>query len=287
MTSHFDNIAVVGVGLIGGSIALAVRQRALAKRVIGVSRTPGALRAFAGTREFPNGLVDHVTDSIEEASARAQLILLCTPPKTIVKLARDAAAAAESGTIITDVASTKRRLISELEASLGNACHFVGAHPLAGSHHSGPAAAREDLFEGCRVIVTPTDETDRSAVEKVSQFWAAMGAEVLKMSAFEHDQRLAGASHLPHIIAAALAAATPADALPLTAGGWRDTTRVAAGDADLWADILVDNQQPVLQAMGKFADTLGEFRAALEDGDRQKLLQYLKEGKERRDALGS
>ena len=277
MPAPLDSIAIVGVGLIGGSIALGARQRGLCQQVVGVSREPD---------EVPTEMVDKATLFIEEAAAQCELIFICTPPRHVERLARFAAQAARPGTIISDVASTKGRLVEAIGQGLANGCPFVGGHPLAGSHERGPQAADGDLFVGSRVILTPGD-ADRSAVEAVTRFWTGMGAEVIEMNALEHDQRLACSSHLPHIVASALASATPEEALSFTAGGWRDTTRIAAADPELWADILIDNQTAVYQELGQFEDRLRAFREALEAGDREALLDCFRSGKERRDALGS
>jgi prephenate dehydrogenase len=164
---------------------------------------------------------------------------------------------------------------------------FVGSHPLAGSEKNGAAFARADLFDGRVVVVTPSKQTKADDAQATGDFWSSLGATVLMMSPDAHDKALAGTSHVPHLIASAAAASTQKSDLPLSASGWRDLTRIAAGDPELWTQILLENQAHVLKSLGRFEKTVAAFRAALERGDRRKLLQLLTEGKSVRDALGN
>jgi prephenate dehydrogenase len=164
---------------------------------------------------------------------------------------------------------------------------FVGSHPLAGSEKTGSEAARADLFEGRVVVVTESEVSDHDAVDTIEDFWQSLGATVVRMSPAEHDAALARTSHLPHLLASALAIATPDDLLPLTAGGWCDTTRIAASDPELWRQIFLANRVHTLKALADFETVLLSLRAAVEQADADRLTALLAEGKRRRDAVGS
>lgn len=276
-------VAIIGPGLIGGSIGLGLRANGLAERSIGVTRSDASTK-----RALTAGVVDVATTDLAAACAEADLIVVCTPVSGVPAACQQAAAAARPGTVITDGGSTKKRLVEAVEQALdGSPVRFVGSHPLAGDHRSGPESARADLLAGRVVVVTPTRHTDPDALEVVKRLWAGLGARVESMSPAEHDAALAKTSHAPHVIAAALAAATPEELLGLTGGGWRDTTRVAAGGAGLWRDILLDNPQATLQALEAFTEQLGRLQQAIADNDRDAIYRHLEEGKLRRDALGS
>lgn len=279
----YRNIAIIGVGLIGGSIGLAARKSGLAESVIGIGRRESSL-----AKAEKVGAVTATTTDIATGVAEADLIVACTPVALIVDHISQAAVACPSGTLITDAGSTKQDIVSRLaEADLPSGTRFIGSHPLAGSHQTGPEAATADLFENHHVVLTPTDQTDPQATTEATAFWQALGATVSQMSPTEHDAALAITSHLPHIVAAALAGTTPIENLNLTAGGWRDTTRIAAADVDLWSQILQQNSPHTLKALSNFETVLQSFRAALESADESSLRQLLEQGKKHRDALGS
>jgi prephenate dehydrogenase len=189
--------------------------------------------------------------------------------------------------LLTDAGSTKSSIVRQLNGTLPRAVAFVGSHPLAGSEKSGCEHARANLFDGRVVVVTPTRKTADDQVQRTGDFWSALGATVMMMSPAAHDRALAATSHLPHLVAAALARMTSEEDLPLTAGGWRDCTRIAGGEAELWSQILSDNRENVLKAIGRFEKSLAGFRSAIERGDARRLQQLLKEAKQRRDAVGS
>jgi cyclohexadieny/prephenate dehydrogenase len=192
------------------------------------------------------------------------------------------------GTLLTDAGSTKASIVAAWErARRRRRGRFVGSHPIAGSHRRGPAASDGDLFAGRVTVVTPAKATPRADADAIGDLWAALGSTVYMMPPREHDRILAGTSHAPHLVAAALAAATPPAARTFTAGGWRDTTRIAAGDPELWADILLDNAGAVGTAMQRFAAAVEKLLAAIERGDRRRLVELLTRAKDSRDALGS
>src|SRR5262245_8540927 len=284
----WDTVAIVGVGLIGGSIGLALRERKLAEHVVGIGRRRQSLE-----KALARGCVNQISTSVAEGTKQAQLVVVCTPVELIAQHIAEAAAAAPAGSFITDAGSTKAQLVADAEkvltAKLPQIVPFVGSHPIAGSERNGPEAAQADLFAGRVVVMTPTERTDPAAAAAIEEFWRSLGAEVVKMDPDAHDAIVARTSHLPHLVAAALAATTPNDGKcqPLIGNGWTDTTRIAAGDPELWRQILLANRGPTLNALADFETVLRTWRHALESGDGQLLTQLLKEGKSRRDAVGS
>src|SRR3954469_3517791 len=231
--AEYDTVAIIGVGLIGGSIGLALRERKLAQKIIGIGRRQQSLDAARKV-----GAIDHGVTNLANGVSQAQLIIVATPVDTIAERVVQASAACPAGALITDAGSTKASIVAAVDAGLASrrsGPRFVGSHPLAGDHRTGPEHARADLFDGRVVVITPTEHTRPAAVTEVSGFWQSLGANVRTMKPGDHDAALALTSHLPHIVAVALAAATRTELLPLTASGWRDTTRVAGGDPELWA----------------------------------------------------
>jgi prephenate dehydrogenase len=283
---RWDTVAIVGVGLIGGSIGLALRKRKLARRVIGIGRRRGSLAKALACR-----CVTETTTSIARGVASAQLIVVCTPVELIPQHVAEAAAHMPAGSLITDAGSTKAMLVQQVETALADRfpihSPFVGSHPIAGSERNGPEAGTADLLVDRVVVVTETEATDHHAADRIEEFWESLGARVVRISPAEHDAALARTSHLPHLLASALAAATPEDQLPLTGSGWQDTTRIAAGDVELWRQIFLANRSPSLKALDDFEKVLKRFRLALESGDGTQLAALLAEGKRRRDAVGS
>src|SRR5436190_14317221 len=214
---EYDTVAVVGVGLIGGSIGLALRERKIAQKIIGVGRRQASLDI---ARKL--GAIDNGVTNLSNGVAQAQLIVIATPVDTIAERVIQVAAICPATSLITDVGSTKEAIVAAVDAGLASrrsGPRFVGSHPLAGDHRTGPEHARADLFDGRTVVVTPTELTRTAAVTEVSGFWQALGATVRPMPPARHDAALALTSHLPHVAAAALAAATPTEFLHLTASG--------------------------------------------------------------------
>jgi prephenate dehydrogenase len=282
MNVPWPTVAIVGVGLIGGSLGRALLARKLAKRVIGVGRSQTSLDAARRTGAITE------TASDPAAVAEADLVVVATGVRSIPRLLEAVDRAVRPGTLLTDAGSTKGSIVAAWEKRRkSRRGRFVGSHPLAGSHRRGPEAADAELFTGRVAVVTPATATPADDVAAIGEFWAAVGATVFLMSPREHDRIVAATSHAPHVMAAAIAAATPAAALPFTAGGWRDTTRIAAGDAELWADILLDNAEPIGKALGRIATATERILAAVEAGDRRRLITLLSRAKDVRDALGS
>lgn len=275
-------LTIVGVGLIGGSIGLAVKRRAAAARVLGVGRSEDSLR-----RAQAAGAIDEGFLELPPAVSRSEVVVFCTPVDDIAGQVLAAAPHCRPGTLLTDAGSTKAAIVRGVEGRLPPGAAFVGSHPLAGSEKRGPENADADLFVGRLTVVTPTPRSDPKAVERTTAFWQALGSQVRRMSPEDHDQALAFTSHLPHLAAAALAGTLPRELFDLTATGFRDTTRVAAGDPSLWTGILLQNRAALLEAIGTLQDRLTRFKAALMSGNRAAVDDLLDQGKKVRDALGS
>jgi prephenate dehydrogenase len=278
----FEQITIIGVGLIGGSVGLAAKARGVARRVVGVGRDARNL-----ARAVERGAIDAFDTDPAEGVRLADLVVVCTPVDRVAETVLRLAPHCRDGAIVTDAGSTKAALVGDIERGLRDGVHFVGAHPIAGSEKTGVEHARADLFDGRATVVTPTPRTNEAACARVTDFWRALGSRVSTMPPDDHDEALAFTSHLPHAVASAVAGATDPELLALTAGGFRDVTRVAAGDPNLWAAIFEANRDAVLAALGAFTDRLTEFRKLLESGDRAGLERWLTEGKQVRDALGT
>jgi cyclohexadieny/prephenate dehydrogenase len=278
---RFERVTIVGVGLIGGSVGLAAKSRGIVGRVAGVGRDGKNL-----ARAVELGAVDSFTTDLREGVAAADLVVVCTPVDDIADVILSAAPRCRDGAIFTDAGSTKGNILAAVGGRLPEGIAYVPAHPLAGAEKNGVEYARADLFEDRLTILTP-ESVDPYAVERVESFWRGLGSRTISMPAAEHDRVLATTSHLPHAVAAAVAGATPKDWLPFSAGGFRDVTRIAAGDPGLWSAIFLANRSAVLAALAGFSTRLAEFRRLLEAGDGAGLLDWLSEAKRVRDALGS
>ena len=278
----WEQIAILGVGLIGGSVGQAVRHRALAGRVVGIGRSEQSLEL---ARQL--GAIDEVSTDLASAVRESSLIIIATPVDRIIEQVEAIRNFAPPSALVTDAGSTKRVIVEALSKDRSKGACFIGSHPLAGSEKSGVQAASPDLLVGKTVVVTPTEQTPANRVEELCQFWQQLGARTQLMSAEQHDHILARTSHGPHCLASALAAATPAEHLTLAASGWRDTTRIASGDAELWTEILKQNSHAVVEALDAVQLKLQDLIEAIRQGDWQVVTSLLKEGKERRDALGS
>lgn len=273
------------MGLIGGSVGLALRERGLATRVIGLVRSPDRAPRVAAC-----GVVDEVTADIAAACGGADLVVVATPVDAVAAWALEAAQHTAPDALVTDAASTKAQIVGAVERSWprdGDGLAFVGAHPLAGDHRTGPEASRADLFEGALTILTPTAATPPAAIAAARSLWEGVGSRVVEMSPEAHDGAVALSSHVPHVAAAAVAATTPLDTLPYTASGWADTTRVAGGSVPLWREILLSNASPVAGGLRRLAAELEAYAAALDAGDSAAVERLLEQGRLCRDALGS
>ena len=278
-----ERVAVIGLGLLGGSVALAARSRGAAREVVGATRS-----AEARAEAIASGAVDRVLP-LAEVARGADLVVLATPVGAMeatvrqLRLAGGASfaqrAEAErrpSGCVLTDVGSVKAPLVDTLPGLLPPGCTYVGSHPMAGSHHRGMSHARADLFEGAVCVVT--EAADPHAGARVVAFWEALGARVVRRTAVQHDAEVAWVSHLPHLLAFAFAgslAAAPGSAAELAGAGFRDFTRIARSDAELWADILTENRKALAAPLGAAGSQLEAIAKALEAGDAEGLDRLL------------
>jgi prephenate dehydrogenase len=278
----FDTITIVGVGLLGGSLGLAAKKRHLVKHIVGVGRDGAKLQKAKDA-----GIVDEFHTNIRDGVAKSNFVIVCTPVDQIVQDVREVAAHTPKGCLITDVGSTKRVIVETLRAELPAKAPFLGSHPMAGSEKKGSDFADAELFQNRVCIITPTEKCDPLATAKIHDFWQHVGSRVLKMTPEEHDRSVAYVSHLPHVVAAALAGVVDPALLGISAGGFRDTTRIASASPAIWEPIFRTNKEEVLAACKTFAKQFAEFEKLLAAGDTKALIRWLNEGKQVRDALGS
>ncbi len=277
-------MTLVGVGLLGGSLGLALRQKKLAGEVCGFVRRASAINECESL-----GVVDRATRDLAEAVAGAELIVLCSPVGQMPELLQQLAPYAPKNAVVTDVGSVKHALVAQLESIATNAgLHYVGSHPMAGSEKTGPRAARADLFGKAICIVTPTSKSDPRALEAVRGLWSGVGGELLTLSPQGHDELVSRSSHLPHVVAAALAnyVLSPAHAreqAQVCAGGFRDTTRIASGSPTMWRDIAMANRTFLSRSIGVLVDDLLEFQRALNEGQAATVEEFFESAKKRRD----
>ncbi len=273
MPRLFDRVTIAGVGLIGGSLALAARAAGLIGEVVGYGRTEPNLQ-LAQRR----GIIDRYSRDVVDAARDADLLLLAVPVSAMASVVRAGAPVLRAGAVVSDVGSVKARVLEEVEAVLPPGVSFVGAHPIAGTEHSGAAAAFPELFQGSRCILTPGERAEPSAIAKIRALWEAVGMRVDEMEAARHDQLLAWISHLPHAIAfSAVNAVLDTDPMAVQFAGssFRDLTRVAASSVEMWSDIFLANAAQVDAAIGRFIAVLETLRGAVVSGDGAQLQRQL------------
>jgi cyclohexadieny/prephenate dehydrogenase len=273
---HFKRIALIGFGLIGGSIARAARAQGLVDEIVTTARSEKT-RA----RVVELGVSDRVVSSNAEAVKDADLVILCIPVGACGAVAQEIAAHLKPGAIISDVGSVKNAVVRDMAPYLPASVHFVPAHPVAGTEHSGPDSGFAELFINRWCILTPPEGTDQNAVEKLRAFWAALGAKVEIMTPEHHDLVLAITSHLPHLIAYTivgtadeLAQVTSSEVIKFSAGGFRDFTRIAASDPTMWRDVFLANKDAVLEMLGTFNEDLSKLTRAIRRGDGEALFDH-------------
>lgn len=279
----FDQITILGPGLLGASIGIAARERGLAKRIVSWSR-----RAETRANCLNQAWCDAVFDSAGEACRGSRLIVICTPVETIAPLLASVAGNLEPAALVTDVGSTKSRICRQACGVDLKEATFIGSHPMAGSEQTGLAHARRDLFDGAACIVTPLEDTPTEATGQISSFWEALGMQVTHTSPERHDEIVAHISHLPHLLTSALCsflADKDASWQNLSGAGLRDTTRIASGDPGLWRQILESNREEVIRAISGFEDEIHQFKSALINEDSNRLNQFLERGKNYRDRM--
>jgi prephenate dehydrogenase len=265
-------LALLGTGYMGGSVALALRAAGRVQRIRGFDIAPGHAESAVA-----RGIIDEIAASAVAAVEGADVVLVGVPVRSIAALVVEIAPALAPDGVVTDLGSTKRGVVEAADAAFSELSRFVGGHPLAGAERSGPEAADAGLFQGRICFLTPTARTKPDALARVEQMWAGLGAQVRRLDAQDHDILMGVASHLPHAVAYALAGAVAGGpgTRGLTAGGFRDTTRIASSDPVMWRDIFLENRGPVLAAIDRFSAELAGLRALVEREDGPALLAAL------------
>ena len=277
-----DTLTIVGVGLIGGSFAAALKQAGLVRRVIGSGRRPENLQIA-----IELGLIEQAV-TLSEAARVSDMIFLATPVGAFESILAAMRPTLNPAAVVTDGGSTKQDVIAAARAALGNlSSQFVPAHPMAGSHETGPAAARADLYQGRRVIMTPLPDNRPQDVALVESLWRACGARTLKLAPAEHDSAMACISHMPHWFASlymhyVATGPQPELRMDIAAGGFRDFTRIAQSSPEMWRDIFIANRESMLQELATFRAKLDRAEQALRDGDAQWLERMLDEASKAR-----
>jgi len=279
-------LAVVGVGLIGGSLALALKQAGAVGHVVGIGRGPANLE-----KALELGVVDSVTQDLASGVAGADVVFLATPVLTLPVVAADAVRAMKPGAVLTDGGSVKGAVAAQIDPLMPADIHFVPGHPIAGTEQSGAEAAFATLYRGKRCILTPTASTDAGALQTVSRMWQTAGSEVVAMGVEKHDRILAAISHLPHMVAYALVNAVgaydryPENILEYSAGGFRDFTRIASSDPTMWRDIAQTNRDALVEMMEQFERFFAELKKDVAEGDGSRLHEFFTRSKQSRDAI--
>jgi prephenate dehydrogenase len=281
----FGTVAILGPGLIGGSLALALAERGLADRLMIYARSPHALDAIRTA-----GMEAELTGNPSEAVREADVVILCVPIEAMAALVHEFRDALKPTALVTDVGSVKGSVDRDLAPLLDDRALWIGSHPMAGSERAGFSAARPDLFEDAVVILTPTHQTHPEAAWRAEEFWQALGGRVIRLSPEMHDDRVAQISHLPHLLAASLVAHASEDSLELAGGGFRDTTRIASGSPELWTEILSANAAAVAQHLGLLIQDLQVLHASLQrqstqSDEKSRLLATLKAAHDARSKL--
>ncbi len=289
MTLHFSHVAIIGVGLIGGSLGMILKQRGLADSVVGIGRSLENLKTAVELRA-----IDRYVTEPRDGIRGADLVVLATPVDTYERHLKEWAADLSPGAIVTDVGSVKGPLVAQAEALMPDRVRFVGGHPIAGKEKTGVAAGSPDLFKGARCILTPTAKTDAEALSLMTRLWETAGSVVLTMDPFVHDQVLGAVSHLPHVAAFALINAlsdfgdrhTPTlDLLSYSGGGLRDTTRIAASSPEMWRDIFLWNRKNVVELIETYERQLQHLKHLITSGDGPGIERELERAKRTRQRL--
>ena len=279
-----DHLSIIGVGLIGGSLARALRKAKLVNRVTGCNRCEETLK-----KAVELNVIDDYSLNIKDAIAGADVVVIGTPLSTTEKLLPQIAEAMENKTVLTDVGSAKGSVVNAAREILGDKFpRFVPGHPIAGTEESGVEASFAELFIGHRVILTPVKETDAAAHQLVTEMWKAVGAEVIDLEVTRHDQVLAATSHLPHMLAYALVDCLAGmeerdEIFKYAAGGFADFTRIASSSPEMWHDICISNREALINTLGIFSGHINQIQQAIENSDSERLLEIFKRAKQARD----
>ena len=273
MSIQFERVALIGIGLIGSSLARVIRREKIALHIAGYARS-SETRATA----VALGLVDSMHETAAEAVKNADLVIMCVPVGACGEIAEEISKALKPGAILTDVGSVKAAVVRDVLPYLLASIHFIPGHPIAGTEQSGPASGFAELFEKRWCILTPLPDSDTQAVAKLERFWRSCGSDVELMTPEHHDMVLAITSHLPHLIAynivgtaADLEDVTDSEVIKYSASGFRDFTRIAASDPTMWRDVFLNNREAVLEMLGRFSEDLSVLQRAIRFGDGEAL----------------
>lgn len=277
----FKRIAIIGVGLIGGSIGLAVRKNRLASKVIGIGR-----RKVSIDKAIRKSAIDFGTLNLKQGIKGADLIIIATPADKVELKIEEVSKYAETGAIVIDVNSTKQRVVGIAQRYLPKDIFFVGTHPIAGSEQTGVFSSNAELFNGSICIITPTPRTNKEAFEKIKRFWGDIGARVKIMSPKLHDNIVADISHLPHILAYTLCSAVSQKDIKMAGTGFKDVTRIAKSSPHMWEEIFIQNQKSLLRSVAVFQKNLNAFKSDIINKKRASLRKRMILAKRRRDVLG-
>jgi cyclohexadieny/prephenate dehydrogenase len=276
MSAIYDRVALIGLGLIAGSMAHAMRRAGLAGEIVGTARSPET-RAIAAEI----GLCDRITETAAEAVEGADLVVLCVPVGAMEAVAQDIGPHLAPGATVTDVGSVKRDVVAQVGPYLPEGIHFIPGHPLAGTEHSGPRSGFAELFDNRYTILTPVAGTDPAATARLRALWEGCGALVEEMDADHHDLVLAVTSHTPHLIAYTMVGVaddlrrvTDSEVIKYSAAGFRDFTRIAASDPTMWRDVFLSNKDATLEILGRFTEELFALQRAIRRGDGEHLHAY-------------
>jgi cyclohexadieny/prephenate dehydrogenase len=287
MTILFDRVAILGIGLIGSSLAHAMRRGKLATTIVGSARSVETRKTA-----LEIGVVDTVTETSAEAVRGADLVVLCMPVGSCGEVAREIAPHLKPGAIVTDVGSVKAAVVRDVAPHLPKSVHFVPGHPIAGTEQSGPRAGFADLFVNRWFILTPLPDSDPIAVDRLEALWKACGSNVDRMTPDHHDRVLAIVSHLPHLIAYNIVATasdleevTNSEVIKFSASGFRDFTRIAASDPTMWRDIFLNNKDAVLEMLGRFSEELSVLQRAIRWDDGETLFNLFTRAREVRRGI--
>ena len=284
MDIHFNRVTIIGVGLIGGSLGLVLKQRHAAGFIVGVGRGIDNLK-----KAVEKGIIDRYTTDLKQGVEDSDLVVLATPVCAIIDIAKEIAPYLKKGAMVMDVGSVKGRIVGEMESVMPDGVFFVGAHPIAGTENSGAESAFPTLFRDSRCIITPTPHTNRDSLDKARHIWEIAGSHVVLMDPDRHDMICAAISHLPHIVAYTLVNAVSEigdeELLEYSAGGFRDFTRVASSPADMWRDICLLNREQILDMIRLYEDRLRDIRSMIEMRNGEGLLREFENAREIKERL--
>jgi prephenate dehydrogenase len=276
---NVKHVTIIGVGLLGGSIGLAIRRRFPRAVVAGVGRRKSSLASAKKHKCIHEAYLDAV-----EPAGRSDLIILATPVGAFEKHLRAIAPVLKRGALVTDVGSTKADVVRVAERIFGRGGAFVGSHPMAGNENKGPAYATADLVKGALCIVTPTKHTSPALIQRTEALWRTLGMRTLRMTPAEHDRAVAAVSHVPHALSALLMLLPKDEELPVSATGLRDMTRLAGGDPEMWRDIMTTNRTAIIGSLDKFSRSLTRLRGLLDNDDALAVERFFTRAKQRRDS---